>query len=366
MISINSGLLTVNLDALVANYQAICDLAPSSRCAAVVKANAYGLGVETIAPVLLKAGCQDFFVATGNEAIQLRALLPTASIYVFDGGVPDTEMELLRHRVTPVLSTPDQVERWLDVANHERPGKKIAVLIQIDTGMTRLGFSEHELRYLTARSDLMERLKIDYVMTHLASADTPDIEFTTGQIRRFDELRRLLPPAPTSIGNSGGILLGSEFQGDLVRPGIALYGGNPSPGTENRMQEVVHLQGRILQIKEIDQMVRVGYGGTHIACPPARLAVVGIGYADGYLRSLGNRGFGCIGDNQTPVVGRISMDMLTVDVSNVPNGQVYEGALVDLIGGGVALDTTADLAGTISYEILTRLSSRLQIRYKRT
>jgi len=360
----STGLITIDLDAVAANYRRICEVASSSRCAAVVKANAYGLGVEAVAPVLHEAGCRDFFVATSSEAIQLRGILGTASIYVFEGVAPGGGEEFVGHNVTPVLNTPEQLERWVAAACGTESDQKPPALIHIDTGMTRLGFGESQLRALSGRPDLLERLRIDYIMTHLVSADEPLDEFTSKQVRRFDELRALLPPASTSIGNSAGTLLGAGSRGDLVRVGIALYGGNPLPGTDNQMQEVVRLQGRILQVIEVERPLHVGYGSTYTAASQDRLATVNIGYADGYPRNLGNRGFACIAGTQTPVVGRVSMDTLTIDVSSVPPEQAQEGALVDLIGGGVDLDTVAQMAGTIAYEILTRLGSRPARRYK--
>jgi len=360
----STGLITIDLDAVAANYRRICEVASSSRCAAVVKANAYGLGIEAVAPVLHEAGCHDFFVATSGEAIQLRGILRTASIYVFEGVVPGAGEAFVRHKLTPVLNTTDQLERWVAAACGTQFDQKAPALIHIDTGMTRLGFGESQLRALAARPDLLERLRIEYVMTHLACAGESGEEFTSEQIRRFNELRELLPPASTSIGNSAGTLLGADSRGDLVRVGIALYGGNPLPGTENQMQEVVRLQGRILQVNEVEQGSKVGYGSTYTAQASDRIATVNIGYADGYPRNLGSRGFACIAGIQTPVVGRVSMDMLTIDVSSVPPEQAQEGALVDLIGGGVELDTVAEMAGTIGYEILTRLGDRPARGYK--
>lgn len=364
MASHNTGLITIDLDALVANYRRVCDIASPSTCGAVVKANAYGLGVEAIAPVLYEAGCRDFFVATSDEAIQLRGILSSASIYVFEGVASGAEEEFLGLEITPVLNTIDQLERWVAASGKSASGQKAPALMHIDTGMTRLGFGESQLRAIAAKPDILGRLQIDYVMTHLACAGEPEDDFTSEQIGLFDELRQLLPSARTSIGNSAGTLLGERTRGDLVRIGIALYGGNPRPHAENQMQEVVCLQGRILQVNEMNQSARVGYGSTHTARPPGCLATISIGYADGYPRNLGNRGFACVGGVEVPVVGRVSMDMLTVNVSNVPSGQVHEGALVNLIGGGVALDAVAELADTIAYEILTGLGDRPKRLYK--
>jgi alanine racemase len=346
--------LTIDLDALARNYRLLRERAAPAECAAVVKADAYGLGIVAVARRLLREGCRRFFVATLGEVAELRALAPDAEIYVFEGAAFASIHELAALRAVPVLSSLEQVERW---HGHGR------ALLHIDTGMTRLGLSAADVRALALRRDLLEGVELEYVITHLACADEPEHPLNRAQIVLFDELRRLLPAARTSIGNSAGLMLDAAYRGDLVRPGIALYGGNPFAEPPNPMAAVVTFLAPILQIREVAEPVTVGYGATYVASPPARLAVVGAGYADGYPRALSNRGTAALHGSRVPVVGRVSMDLLCVDVSSLPRDTVRVGDFVELIGPTVGLDEVAVAAGTISYEILTGLGRRLARRY---
>jgi alanine racemase len=343
------ALLKIDLDALARNYGQLRERAAPAECAAVVKADAYGLGMVPVARRLLREGCRRFFVATLGEAAELRALAPDAEIYVFEGAVLGSVDELMALRAVPVLSSLEQVERW---RGHGR------ALLHIDTGMTRLGLSAADVRVFAKRRDLLEGVELTYVITHLACADEPEHPQNRAQIESFDELRALLPPARTSIGNSAGLFLDAAHRGDLVRPGIALYGGNPFTERPNPMAPVVTFLAPILQIREITEPVTVGYGATYVAAPPARLAVVGAGYADGYPRGLSNRGTAALRGVRVPVVGRVSMDLLCVDISALPRDGVGVGDLVELIGPTVGVDEVAAAAGTISYEILTGLGRR--------
>jgi alanine racemase len=321
-----------------------------------VKANAYGLGVAPVARRLFAEGCRRFFVATLAEGVELRAILPAPRIYVFDGVVPGSAAGLAGAALTPVLNSIEQVERWAAVGG--------PAALHVDTGMTRLGFSAEGVEALAANPRLLHGVDIEYVMTHLACADEPEHALNTQQLAAFDALRSRLPGAKTSIGNSAGGLLDRAHCGDLVRPGIALYGGNPFVGRPNPMEAVVAWQAPILQLRRVDAPVTVGYGATYAAVPPAHIAVVGAGYADGYPRRLGNVGVASIGGIRVPVVGRVSMDLLCLDVSALPEGAAREGTYVDLIGGGISIDEVAAAAGTISYEILTGFGARLQREYR--
>jgi alanine racemase len=346
--------LRIDLDALAHNYRLLRERAAPSECAAVVKADAYGLGAVPVARRLLREGCRKFFVATLAEVGELRSLAPDVSIYVLEGAVLAAVDELVTLRATPVLSSLEQIERW---RGHGR------ALLHIDTGMTRLGLSAADVRVLASRQDLLKGIELEYVMTHLACADEPEHPQNRAQIALFDELRRLLPAAKTSIGNSAATFIDAVHRGDLVRPGIALYGGNPFVGRPNPMAAVVTFLAPILQIREITDAVSVGYGATYVAQPPARLAVIGTGYADGYPRSLGNRASAAVHGLRVPVIGRVSMDLLCVDISTLPRESVRVGDFVELIGPTVGLDEVAEAAGTISYEILTGLGKRLLRQY---
>ena len=356
-----STLITIDLDALTANYRYCCDRLAPGDCAAVVKADAYGLGIARIATALHHAGCRHFFTATHREGIALRGLLPGAEIYVFEGITGQSAGAFCDQSLVPVLITPGQCTIWAQCGRDQ--GSPLPAVIDIDTGMTRLGFGERELRQLLDQAADLEWLDLRYVMTHLASADERGSNMVREQLQRFDRLRRLLPPAPTSIGNSAGALLGPASAGDMARVGLALFGGNPFLEGRHPAEPVLRIQTRILQLREISEPTPVGYGATYTAAAGSRLATVGTGYADGYPWSLGNRGIAVIGEHRVPVVGRVSMDMITLDVTGLPDAVVQPGCLVDLIGPDISLEEVAERAGTINYEILTRLSQRARRRY---
>ena len=357
--------LTIDLGALQANYRLLADKAAPAECAASVKADAYGLGIEAVGPALYAAGCRRFFVALPDEGITLRRLLPDAVIHILAGPLPEAEEIYLEHRLVPVLNSRPDINRWAGFAAAK--GKTLAALLHIDTGMTRLGLPEAEIQALAADPAPLKHLRIHFVMSHLAAADQPEHPMSAEQRNRLLTLRRLLPPpldsAPLSLANSAGVFLGPDYHFDMVRPGIALYGGNPQPGHPNPMREVVRLKGRILQVADVDSEIPVGYGATYRTGKPARIATVSVGYADGYLRALGNRAECAAGSVRVPVIGRVSMDMITVDVSKAPADACKPGDFVDLIGGAIPLDEVAEHAGTISYEILTSLGRRFHRDY---
>jgi alanine racemase len=344
----------IDLDALARNYRLLLARAKPGECAAVVKADAYGLGLERVARRLLREGCRRFFVATLAEARELRALAPDVEIGVFEGALASTADALVELEARPVLNALEQLERWR--------GKGRA-LLHVDTGMNRLGLREADVAALAKRADAFAGIELDFVMTHLACADEPEHPLNAEQLARFEQLRALLPRARTSIGNSAGTLTDAARRGDLARPGIALYGGNPFSDRPNPMEAVVTLTAPIHQLHEIGEPATVGYGATYVANPPARIAVVGIGYADGYPRSLGNGGTAAVAGQRVPVVGRVSMDLIALDVAVVPRDAVRVGDAVELIGPTVELDEVAAAAGTISYEILTGLGTRLVREY---
>lgn len=351
-----STIITIDLDALTANYRYCREQIAPSVCAAVVKADGYGLGIRHVARALHHAGCRHFFTATHREGIVLRSLLPNVEIFVLEGFTEGAKEAFGEHRLVPVLISATQAEQWAALATGE--GRKLPAVFDLDSGMTRLGFASDELRRFLADSDAITQLDVRYVMTHFASADEPGSELSREQLARFNDLRSLLPPAPTCIGNSAGALLGREFAGDMARVGIALFGGNPYLQGSVPLRPVLRVQSRILQLREISEETTVGYGATHRAPPGTRIATVGIGYADGYPWSLSNRGIAAIAGTRVPVIGRVSMDLITLDVSGLADELVQPGCLVDLIGPGISLEEVAELAGTIPYEILTGLGQR--------
>jgi alanine racemase len=361
-----TAILTIDLDALAANYRRLRDLASPAECAAVVKADAYGLGMAQAAPALARAGCRTFFVATLGEATALRALLPQAIIYVFSGLMPETAELYRAADLRPVLNSAEEIKEWVSFCAGR--GERLPCAVHIDSGMNRLGLSADEVDRVAAARDLWKAVTLSLVMSHLACADEPKHPKSETQRRTFDKLRAKLPAALASLANSAGILLGRAYTYDLVRPGIALYGGKPSQRSENPFAPVVHLRGRILQIRKVPAGETVGYGATHTLNRASRIAVVSVGYADGFFRSLshkdGQEGFAAyIGFHGAPILGRVSMDLITIDVTAVPEEISGRGAWVELIGPNVPAQTMAHHAGTIDYEVLTNLGRRALRRY---
>lgn len=355
------AVLTINLEAIRANWLNLRDRLNGGECAGVVKADAYGLGMEPVAGALSEAGCRTFFVAHLDEAIRLRAALPEPAIHVLNGLPPSTGADFEAHRLVPVLNGLGEIDAWRNFCRER--GAALSADIHVDTGMARLGLPPAEIEVLADDPGRLDGIEPSYVMSHLACADEPDHPLNRRQVDTFRKILARLPGAKASFANSSGIFLGPDFHFDLARPGIAVYGGNPVPGTPNPMAQVVRLQGKILQVRAVDTPQTVGYGATHRFTGPARIATVAVGYADGFLRSLGNSGSGFVGDIEAPVVGRVSMDLITLDVTSVPEDQCAPGCSVDLIGPRTPIDTVGDAAGTISYEILTSLGPRYFRRY---
>ncbi|CCQ74433.1 alanine racemase [Magnetospira sp. QH-2] len=352
------AILTIDLKALVDNWRLLRDRVAPRQCAAVVKADAYGLGMNRVAQALWNAGCKVFFVAQIEEATTLRKRLREAEIHVLNGLLEGTESDFLAQNLIPVLNDIHQIRAWTQFCGQTpRPCD-----IHLDTGMSRLGLSPEETEQLIADTDLCQALAPSLIMSHLACADSPNHKMNSGQLEEFTTLRQRLDAAglraPGSIANSSGIFLGADYHFDLARPGVAIYGVNPTPDNPNPMAQVVRLQAKILQVRTIDTPRAVGYGATHRVWGPSRIATVGVGYADGFLRTISNRGRAFIKDHRAPVVGRISMDLTTLDVTAVPEQLTQPGCMVDLIGPHSTVDDVAQAAGTIGYEILTGLGNR--------
>jgi alanine racemase len=348
--------LTVRLGAVAANYREIRRRAGPAIATGVVKADAYGLGMAPVAKTLAAEGCDTFFVARLGEGIALRPLLPAARIFVLDGVTRDTASALVSHRLTPVLNSLEQIAAW--------SGTGIDAAIHVDTGMNRLGLPAYELAVLAAEAKArLGGLRIVLAMSHLACADDPSSPMNALQRDRFKSALAMLPPAPASLASSGGVLLGKDYAFDMVRPGIGLYGGNPHLSAPNPFIAVAVLTGHILQLRRVDTDQSVGYGATHRTRRSGMLATIALGYADGVMRALGNKGSAAIAGQRVPIVGRVSMDLLTLDVSDVPERNVETGAEVELFGDTISLDEFATAAGTANYEILTRLGTRLPRRY---
>ena len=354
-----TALLEIDLDAIAANWRAL-DAMHAGQTAGVVKADAYGLGATQVAPKLLAAGCRHFFTAHLSEALAIRALLPGAMLGVLNGIQPGEVAEFATLNIVPVCGALHELALWREEAR--RRGERLPVILHIDTGMARLGLSASELARLSDDPSLLDGMRVDYVMTHLVSAELPDDPMNARQASAFAAASRQFPGARTSFANSSGMFLGPRFGSDLARPGAALYGIDPgSASGENPMQSVLRLSAPILQIHEVAPGETVGYGGAWTARRHSRIATIGVGYADGYLRSLGNRATAYFDATPVPLVGRVSMDLTTFDITDLPGPQ--PGDRLTLIGERHGPDELAREAGTSGYEILTSLGRRYQRRY---
>jgi alanine racemase len=355
------AVLEIDLAAIVANWRRLAaELKPGTQCAAVVKADAYGLGVARVAPRLAAAGCTLFFVATIDEGLALRRLLPGVEIAVFDGLLPGTAREFRDARLIPVLNDLDQIALW----RKSEATRALPAMIHIDTGMSRLGLSPPELRRLAEASDLLEGLTLRAIISHLACADDAAHPMNAQQLTLFRLTLADLPRASASLAASAGIFLGSDYHFDMVRPGAALYGINPTPPHPNRMAQVIRLKSRIVQVRDVDSGITVGYGAAHRMERAGRIATVAVGYADGWLRSSSHRGTAGIAGARVPIIGRISMDLMTLDVTEIDPALARPGAFVDLIDETHGVDEIAATAGTIGYEILTSLGARYHRIYR--
>jgi alanine racemase len=321
----------------------------------VAKADAYGLGAAAVVPRLVAEGCRHVFVAHLAEAVALRPLLDaTVMLAALNGVTPGSEAVFVRERIVPVLNDPGQLARWRAAALRE--GRRLPAILHIDTGMNRLGFGRAELDALACDPSPLAALDLFYVMTHLVSSELPGDPLNAEQAARFAAARARLPPAKSSLANSSGIFLGPLAASDLARPGAALYGINPMPGNPNPLRCVVSLDAPILQLREVAPGETVGYNATWRAARPSRIATVAAGYADGYLRALSGRGVAYARGRPVPMAGRVSMDLLTFDVTDAP--ETVPGGTLRLLGPELPPDALAEAAGTNAYEILTSLGPR--------
>jgi alanine racemase len=360
------ALLTVDLGGIKANWRWLAAVAKGAECAGVVKADAYGMGLEPVVAALWDAGCRTFFVATLVEGARLKAVLPDATAYVLDGLMPGTAALYPERSLRPVLGSLVEIAEW--AAYCRAVGARLPAAVQIDSGMNRLGLPATEVRTLADAPAPLGDFTVSLVMSHLACGDSPGSPMNARQKGTFDTLRAMLPAAPASLANSAGTLLGADYRYDLVRPGIALYGGRALEGRPNPAAKVVRVESRILQIREASIGDVVGYGATYTLSRPSRIATIATGYADGFLRSIsGPIGRppppAYIGGFPAPIVGRVSMDLVTLDVTDVPPALAQRGAWAELIGRHVGVDDLADSSGTIGYEVLTRLGPRFQRIY---
>jgi alanine racemase len=356
------AVLDVDLGAIVANWRQLCAQHPSGAVAGVVKADAYGLGAVPVSLALYEAGCRHFFVALLDEALAIRPQLPAAMVAVLGGPLPGTEPVYRARGIVPVLNSLAELDAWR--AEASRAGRRLPALLHIDTGMSRLGLDVRELAVLHAAPERLDGIELRYTMTHLVSSELPGDPLNATQRGRFLAACRGLPPAPRSFANSSGIFLGTDFASDLARPGAALYGINPTPGRANPMRDTVRLRARVLAVRQVPAGASVGYNAAWRAERPSRIATAALGYADGWHRSLSNRGTAFFDGRPVPLVGRVSMDLTTFDVTDQPG--IAPGAWLELIGPQQTPDDVAAAAGTNGYEVLTSLGRRIHRSYLAT
>lgn len=355
------GHLTVDLTSLRANYALIAARVAPARVAAVVKADAYGLGAVPVALALVDEGCRDFFVAHLAEALHLKPWLTgDTRLYVLNGLQPGAEALCANAGVLPVLNSWEQAMRWRTLAATR---ERLPAVLQIDTGMSRLGLPPADVAQLAEAPDFFDLVDIRLVMSHFACGEVPGAVATDEQMARFEDLAALLPPLPRSLVNSGGVFTAPSSYGDVARPGLALYGVDPLGGAPSRMAPVVRLDARVIQVRTIQAGTGVGYGLTFTASATMRIATVAVGYADGWPRRLGGRGAAYFKGVRLPIVGRVSMDSMTLDVTALADGALAPGDAVELIGPHQTLETVAADADTITYEILTSLGRRYARTY---
>ena len=354
--SASGGVLHVDLSAVVANWRLLCARHSSGPVAAVVKGDGYGLGAGPIARALYNAGCRHFFVALLDEAIAIRDIVPDAMLGVLGGLIPGSEGDYVAHGIVPALGSLAEIDAWTAA------GPGLPAIVHIDTGMSRLGLDARELAVLQQDPARLGRIGLRYIMTHLVSAEAAHDPLNHFQRQRFAEACALLPPAPRSFANSSGVFLGEDFGSDLARPGAALYGINPTPGLPNPMRSVVRLMARVLAVRDIPAGASVGYNATWTAMRPSRIATAGVGYADGWPRVLSGRCNAFFDGAPVPLVGRVSMDLTTFDITDHP--AIAPGSWLELLGPHQTTDDVAVAAGTNGYEVLTSLALRLPRVYE--
>ncbi len=353
------AVLTIDLGAIRENYRLLKERLEGARCAAVVKADGYGLGAAEVASALRKEGCDAFFVAQAAEGISLRrALGEGPGIFVLNGTHPGAEDACAAAGLTAVANSAAQLAAWQAAAR--RRGQRLPVAVQVDSGMSRLGMPQAEVE--STGPEAFDGLDLKLVMSHLACADEMGNPVNEMQRKAFEALRRMLPDAPASLANSSGIFLGRAFHYDLARPGAALYGVNPTPGQENPMRQTVRLAAKVIQMRSLEAGIGVGYGHSFRSTAELRMATIALGYADGWPRRAAavawHRG------RKLPFAGRVSMDTIILDISALSPGELTPGDLVDLIGDRQTIDDIAELSGTIGYEILTGMGRRFHRRYE--
>ena len=363
---ISNSFLEINIDSIIHNYQLINNKVGNTECAAVLKADAYGMGASVIAKALDKVGCSTFFVATIDEGIELRACFSKNEnqIAVLSGLLEGSEDIFYSNKLTPVLNDTEQIKKWA-IYNKQ---KKISApsILHVDTGMNRLGLTINELYDIIKKPTELKELHVEWIMSHLACGDQPRDIMNEKQLSVFLNAKKEFPNVKASLANSAGVFLGQSYHLDMVRPGIALYGSGSGSIPSNLLKPVIKLYSRILQIRTLNSGASVGYGASYRVSDATRVATVGLGYADGYLRSLSNCSWVFFNGVKLPVIGRISMDYITIDITKIASEKIKTGDFIEVVGDKFTLDDLATVANTVPHEILTRLGTRHHRIYRNT
>lgn len=355
--------LTIDLSVVADNYRLLqSKLKPGCVAGAAVKADGYGLGAVQVAEAMYEQGCRHFFVAHPHEGMIVRDALPDAGVHVLNGPLPDAVNDYVTAGLTPVLNTLGDIELWRKAA--KRLGRQLPAHIHLDTGMCRLGLDLTDTETLLNDSAaLLDGIDVRLVMSHLASADDIESPQTAQQLKLFQAASARLSGHRYSLANSSGIFHGHDYHYDVARPGVALYGGNPTPHRANPMGNPVTLTARILQVRTVSPPETVGYGATHPVTKTSKIATVPIGYADGYHRAGSSKGEVHIDGHAAPIVGRVSMDLITLDVTDIPDHLARQGSIVAFMGAHRTPDDLARDWQTIPYEVLTGLGRRYRRVY---
>ena len=347
-----TGILEIDLGAIIANYRAMQEQAAGAKVSAALKADAYGLGMAKVAPALWQAGCTDYFVATIEEGVALRRLLSGAKIYVLNGVFAEQEAAFSAFSLIPVINSFEQARLWRDYASEW--ANQSEVVLHVDTGMHRLGTSVAEVEKVMA----LEGLSIGMVMSHLACANEPGHPLNARQLKSFQIVSSMMPEVPASLANSAGVFLGEDFHFDIVRIGISLFGGAAPSQALNFIKPVIRLKVRILQERVVAAGETIGYEATHKTSTQRRIATLASGYADGFPTGLSNHGQVVIGGQRADIVGRVSMDLVTVDVTEIPLHLTTPGSWAELISPDMPIEEVANAGNMIPYELLTGLGRR--------
>jgi alanine racemase len=361
-----SAVLYVDLRAIKENYKKICaHLGSKTLCAAVVKSDAYGLGVAPIVKALHLAGCRHFFCSYLDDALKIRQEFANSDVvvYVLNGVFPKTEHLFHENAITPCLISKDHVDRW--VAYGKKISQKLPCIIHVDTGMGREGLAVEEFMMLyDLEKEKLEALDIHFLMSHLANSNTPNNRKNIIQLDRFQLLLSRMPNLKATLANSSGLALGPQYHFDMVRPGMALYGYKGLNYADLYLSPTLSVQGRVLLTRSLTGGESIGYNSTFTCQRDTKVALISVGHGDGVLRAISNRGGILINGHMTPLIGAVSMDTMMVDITSHPTGTVHADMWVELYGDIESVNRFAESEGTSVYELMVRHGQRFQRIYK--